>query len=427
MAEHTFVGFGFGPIQSGLFVKEAFDSGNFGRIVVAEIDQRLVDAVRGQGGSYAVNVGGKTGIETEKIDGIEILNPAVAEDNASLREALAAATEIVTSLPSVNFYGSGGENSVASLIADGIANSKVPAKIIYTAENNNHAAETLREQVSDAGGIAGNNVSVQYLNTVIGKMSQVVTEAGEIDKLGLARMADGFDRSFLVEEFNRILVSKCTIDGFSPGIEVFDEKDDLLPFEEAKLYGHNAIHAMLAYIGSAKGLKKMTELSDYDDIMATARNAFIDESGGALIKKYSKLGEPLFTVDGYTSYADDLLERMTNPFLQDAVARAARDPMRKLSPNDRVFGTMNLAVEFGIEPVYMGVGALAGVLYVARGEGDFELPAGLAADKLGDLDDNKIRKILEFLWSGHSEQSAERLIGLTISANERLGGLLGGA
>ena len=35
----------------------------------------------------------------------------------------------------------------------------------------------------------------------------------------------------------------------------------------------------------------------------------------------------------------------------------------------------------------MGVGALAGVLYVARGEGDFKLPAGLAADKLGDLDE----------------------------------------
>jgi len=46
MAEHIFTGFGFGPIQAGLFVKEAFQSGNFARIVAAEIDTELVGAVR---------------------------------------------------------------------------------------------------------------------------------------------------------------------------------------------------------------------------------------------------------------------------------------------------------------------------------------------------------------------------------------------
>ena len=32
----TFVGFGFGAIQAGLFLYEAYRSGNFGRLVVAE-------------------------------------------------------------------------------------------------------------------------------------------------------------------------------------------------------------------------------------------------------------------------------------------------------------------------------------------------------------------------------------------------------
>jgi hypothetical protein len=62
--EHTFVGFGFGPIQSGLFVAEAFKSGNFKRIVIAEIDQKLVDAIRANKGSYAVNVASSSGITT---------------------------------------------------------------------------------------------------------------------------------------------------------------------------------------------------------------------------------------------------------------------------------------------------------------------------------------------------------------------------
>jgi len=51
MAEHIFTGFGFGPIQGGLFVKEAFQSGNFARIVVSEIDAELVGAVRANNGS----------------------------------------------------------------------------------------------------------------------------------------------------------------------------------------------------------------------------------------------------------------------------------------------------------------------------------------------------------------------------------------
>ena len=52
MAEHIFTGFGFGPIQSGLFVKEAFQSGNFARIAIAEIDRELVEAVRANKVSY---------------------------------------------------------------------------------------------------------------------------------------------------------------------------------------------------------------------------------------------------------------------------------------------------------------------------------------------------------------------------------------
>jgi hypothetical protein len=70
MTEHIFTGFGFGPIQGGLFAKEAFQSGNFTRIVAAEIDARLVDAVRANNGSYYVNAAKADGIEVLKIDNV---------------------------------------------------------------------------------------------------------------------------------------------------------------------------------------------------------------------------------------------------------------------------------------------------------------------------------------------------------------------
>ena len=76
MNEHLFAGFGFGPIQSGLFAAEAFKSGRFKRIVIAEVDPMLVGALRANHGRYVVNVASFDGIRTERIDGIECFNPA---------------------------------------------------------------------------------------------------------------------------------------------------------------------------------------------------------------------------------------------------------------------------------------------------------------------------------------------------------------
>ena len=52
----TVVGFGFGPIQSGLFLHEAEKSGNFARLVVAEIAGDIVHNLRQSGGKYTINI-----------------------------------------------------------------------------------------------------------------------------------------------------------------------------------------------------------------------------------------------------------------------------------------------------------------------------------------------------------------------------------
>lgn len=393
MQDHVFVGFGFGPIQSGLFVAEAFKSGNFSRIVIAEIDQNLVDAVRANNGSYYVNIASNSGISTDQINGIEMLNPTVDADRQELLKALTQATEIVTSLPSVNFYDMG-ENSVASMIQSGLKNSSAPATIIYTAENNNHAAEILEEKV-------GSFDNVQFLNTVIGKMSQVLSDKQEIADKHLEPIAPGIDRAFLVEEFNKILVTKCNISGFTPGIRVFLEKEDLLPFEEAKLYGHNAIHALLAYMGAQKGYTKMAELKEDAELMQIAHDAFIDESGAALIKKYADLNDELFTQEGYKAFAEDLLERMTNLYLSDPIERAARDPQRKLSPDDRIFGTMRLALDYGIKPINMAKGAAEGIKFLVKTQGQ--------PTKVENL-----KQTLADIWKENQSQFKREIIEMTL-------------
>ena len=419
MARHIFTGFGFGPIQAGLFAKEAFESGNFSRIAVAEIDRQLVEAVKANAGSYYVNVAKADGIEALKIDGVELLDPGAPADRRLLMEALAQSTEIVTSLPSVNFYESGGDSSVASLIAEGLKESAGQAAIVYTAENNNHAAEILREAV--ARKVAGlSQAKVQFLNTVIGKMSRVVDDPDEIAGLKLKTIAPNIQRAFLVEQFNRILVSRTCIAGFAPGIGVFIEKDDLLPFEEAKLYGHNAVHALLGFIGALKGYEKMTELTSDPAVMQIGLDAFLAECGGALIKKHTALADELFAEAGFKKYAEDLLERITNPFLADTVARAGRDVVRKLGLNDRIFGTMQLALEYGIEPTNMAIGALAGIAVLMKEAHEYGLPSDLNCDDWRGLNAAQAKRILYWVWGGQTCGQARRRLGG--QARQHLGG-----
>ena len=356
----TFVGFGFGPIQTGLMLCEAAESGNFDRFVIAEVDQVLVDAVRAAGDVVTINIAGPVGIRPQRLPGIRLCNPRVSADRTLIVAAVRDARELATAIPSVSFYGAGGSSSIASLITDGA--DPGTQRIVYTAENNNYAAELLREELlknAPSERFAG----LQVLNTVIGKMSGVISSAEEMRKLGLSPMVPGFDKCVLVEEFNRILISRISLPGFTRGIRVFEEKDDLLPFEEAKLYGHNAVHALLGSLARLRGYTAMSQIRDDVELLSFGREAFLRECGAALIGKHGKTGDPLFTDGGFASYADDLLGRMTNPFLHDRVERIIRDPRRKLAWSDRFFGTMRLAMSQGIEPKALALGAAAETLF----------------------------------------------------------------
>ncbi|MDD5457907.1 MAG: hypothetical protein PHF37_00720 [Phycisphaerae bacterium] len=176
------------------------------------------------------------------------------------------------------------------------------------------------------------------------------------------------------------------------------------PIEEAKLYGHNAIHASLAYLGAYKGYKKMVQLKTDKRIMKIAADAFIKESGAALIKKYADLNDELFTEKGYKAFADDLLSRMTNPYLDDTIERAARDPERKLGANDRIFGTMRLALEYGIEPENMAIGAAAGLIFLLKAKGVENITNEVLSEEVAGI------------FANNPSQYDEKLIALTQKA-----------
>ena len=366
--KHTFVGFGFGAIQAGLFLYEAYRSGNFRRLVVAEVQPGVVKALRDSSGLYSVNVAHEDHIEFEQIGPIEIANPEIPDDAEFLAQSVAEADEIATALPSIRFYTTASPGSVHRILADGLMRKSAsagPPAVVYAAENNNTAAEALEEAVfSVVPQDQRDKVRsrVRFLNTVIGKMSGVVVDPDEMRSRQLMPIMPDGDRAFLVEEFNRILISRIHFEDptfpFQRSITAFEEKDHLLPFEEAKLYGHNATHALAAYVGIVRGVRLLAELRESPGVLEFLEAAFIQESGGALIAQYA--GEdPLFTPEGFSAYADDLLVRMFNPFLGDTVERVGRDAARKLAWDDRLIGTIRGGLRNGLSMKRFGFGAAA--------------------------------------------------------------------
>ncbi len=367
MSTRTFVGIGFGPIQSGLFLLEAHRSGRFDRLVAAEIAPEVVAALRAAGGHYTVNIAQTDRVERADVGPVEVLNPRVAEDREALVAAVAEARELATALPSVNAFGGAEPADTARVLADGLRRKAAidgPRAVVYAAENHNHAAELLARAVAQQDAPTDR---CAFLNTVIGKMSGVTTGAAALREQALAPMTPGGERAFLVEAFNRILISRVPWADFDLGLAMFEEKDDLLPFEEAKLYGHNAVHALIGYLLRTRRARDMSEAAAIPELMATARTAFIAESGAALCRRHAGI-DPLFTPAGFEAYAEDLLVRMVNPHLRDAVERITRDPRRKLEWNDRLVGAMRVALSEGIVPRALARGAHAAALMLgARG------------------------------------------------------------
>jgi len=394
--KRTFVGLGFGAIQAGLFLYEAYRSGGFGRLVVGEVMPDVVNALHATGGWYSLNVARQDRVEVRRVGPVETESTTSPSDIERLVAAVAAAEEISTAVPSVRNYVASGPGSIHLVLAAGLRRKAAaggPRAVVYAAENHNHAAEILEAAVleevpaAEKPAVAG---QVRFLNTVIGKMSGVISEAADIQARRLGTVTPGGQRAFLVEVFNRILISKVRFEG--PRFAVFDEKEDLLPFEEAKLYGHNATHALAAYLSAQRGLGRITELREFPALLNFVRTAFLNESGAALIRKHGGK-DPLFTPAGYQEYADDLLGRMTNPHLLDTVERVGRDPQRKLGWDDRLVGTMRVALQQNVAPRRYALGAAAALATLAPSFLEGTRPA---------------RELLEPLWENASAGSPEK-------------------
>ncbi len=114
-------------------------------------------------------------------------------------------------------------------------------------------------------------------------------------------------------------------------------------YQEQKFYTNNTGHAVCAYLGHQKGYKYIWETIRDQEVKKIARGAMM-ETGQALVKKYH------FKMDEQERFIDEFLFRLDNPALGDTTDRVRRDPIRKLSPQERLVGAAKFAEKYGIVP-----------------------------------------------------------------------------
>lgn len=200
----------------------------------------------------------------------------------------------------------------------------------------------------------------QLLDTQVGLVEASI---GRMVPVQTDEMKDGEPLRVCVEQYGFLPVDQAAFKGEIPEIK------NMIPFEpfdffiKRKLYIHNMGHATCAYLGDILGLEYICQAIDQNEIYIIVRNA-MEESAIALSSKY---GVPL---EDIMKHISDLLYRFTNAALKDTCKRVGGDPGRKLSPQDRLVGSASLALNQGITPAYIAIGAAAAVhRYIEEADG----------------------------------------------------------
>ena len=108
--------------------------------------------------------------------------------------------------------------------------------------------------------------------------------------------------------------------------------EDLAMYLQRKIYMVNCAHAVTSYMGFVKGYETVQEGLADPEILEDVKRAIM-ESAAALEKTYGFAHEKL------VEYMNTMIiGRFTKPGMSDPISRVAREPIRKISANDRIMG-----------------------------------------------------------------------------------------
>lgn len=125
---------------------------------------------------------------------------------------------------------------------------------------------------------------------------------------------------------------------------------------ERKLMIHNGGHAICGYFGQHRGHRFIHE-AVADPVVLEHVVGALNEIGEVVQRKHG------FSVESIAAYKADLGRRGAIAEMCDQVLRVVRDPIRKLSPRERLIAPAMLAVEYGLPRKWIVKGIVAAMKY----------------------------------------------------------------
>ena len=127
---------------------------------------------------------------------------------------------------------------------------------------------------------------------------------------------------------------------------------------ERKIFTHNLGHAGLAYLGYLRGHTFIHETFE-DGFVRSVFEGALDETTEALLRRYPA------DLDRreHLEIRQDVRVRFSNPLLQDALTRVAKDPLRKLGRDDRIIGAAELCRAQGVSSAHIATICAAALRY----------------------------------------------------------------
>lgn len=159
-----------------------------------------------------------------------------------------------------------------------------------------------------------------------------------------------------VQDFWELPVDRSRIVGEPVAVEGIRYIEGFSGYLERKFYTYNAANGTTSYLGYLRGHKYLFDAAN-DPWIIAALHGIYDETGRALSAKH---GIPL---EEHQKFTASSLNKLQDRNIIDYVERNARDPMRKLGPEDRLVGSARLVMQYGIEPKHLARSIAAAIHY----------------------------------------------------------------
>ena len=301
-----------------------FHQANY-EIYFSDINAELISMIH-ERKEYNVRMVGKDFDETIKIDNVD----KVSEDREEFVR-LSNEIEIITTAVGVNIL-----SKIASFIVDIINirhkyQNNNPLNIM-ACENTTGASSKLKESVY--------NLLDLNIREWIEKEKNIDFPNVAIDCI-VPNIENENPLTVTCENFADLIIDRNVFIGNLPNVEGLSLKENLNAYIERKLFTLNTGHAITAYLGAQKNKETIYEAINDSEIKNIVLGA-MRESGEVLIKRHR------FRNEEHEAYIQKILNRFFNPYLKDSVFRVGREPMRKLSYNDRLIKPILGTLEYNL-------------------------------------------------------------------------------